>query len=118
MCTGFHGAGFASETSTPAHCGPPHLSHCGELNESDHRDNRSGTRVQWSLAVVPEILVPLLLSNRNRIIAGVCGGIAEWLGWNPTWVRILYVLVSILSAAFPGALVYIVLWVVFPRSGA
>jgi len=58
----------------------------------------------------------LHLSNRNRIIAGVCGGLAEWLGWSPTWVRILYVLVSILSAAFPGILVYIVLWIVVPRS--
>ena len=57
----------------------------------------------------------LHLSNRNRIIAGVCGGIAEWLGWSPTWVRVLYVVVSILSAAFPGILAYIVLWLVIPR---
>jgi len=48
------------------------------------------------------------------MIGGVCGGIAEWLGWSPTMVRILYVLVSVLSAAFPGILVYIVLWVVMP----
>jgi phage shock protein C len=57
----------------------------------------------------------LHLSNRNRIIAGVCGGIAEWLGWSPTWVRVLYVVVSILSVAFPGILAYIVLWLVIPR---
>ena len=55
-----------------------------------------------------------LKKSRNRIIAGVCGGIAEWLGWSPTTVRILYVLVSILSAAFPGILVYLVLWFVMP----
>jgi phage shock protein PspC (stress-responsive transcriptional regulator) len=60
--------------------------------------------------------MPLYLSSRNRIIAGVCGGIAEWLGWSPTWVRILYVLVSIFSAAFPGILVYIILWIVVPRA--
>ena len=41
-------------------------------------------------------------SRRNRMIAGVCGGLAESLGWDPTMVRLLYVLVSILSAAFPG----------------
>jgi phage shock protein C len=54
-------------------------------------------------------------SRRNRIIAGVCGGIAEWLGWDPTLVRVLYVLVSVLSAAFPGILVYLVLWVLMPK---
>jgi phage shock protein PspC (stress-responsive transcriptional regulator) len=57
-----------------------------------------------------------LTRSRNRIIAGVCGGIAEWLGWSPTLVRILYVVVSIASAAFPGILVYLVLWFVMPPS--
>jgi phage shock protein PspC (stress-responsive transcriptional regulator) len=55
-----------------------------------------------------------LRKSRNRIIAGVCGGIAEWLGWSPTTVRVLYVLVSILSAAFPGIIVYLILWLVMP----
>lgn len=49
------------------------------------------------------------------MIAGVCGGLAQWLGWSPMWVRVLYVLISLASAAFPGALVYIVLWIVVPR---
>jgi phage shock protein C len=57
-------------------------------------------------------------SRRNRMIAGVCGGLAESLGWDPTMVRLLYVLVSILSAAFPGILVYLVLWVIAPESPA
>jgi phage shock protein PspC (stress-responsive transcriptional regulator) len=48
------------------------------------------------------------------MIAGVCGGIAEWLGWDPTAVRVLYVVVSILSVAFPGILVYLLLWFVMP----
>ena len=55
-------------------------------------------------------------SRKHSIIAGVCGGIAEWLGWSPAAVRILYVLVSVLSAAFPGVIVYIVLWIVMPRA--
>jgi len=54
-------------------------------------------------------------SSSNRIIAGVCGGIAEWLGWNPTTVRVLYVIVSILSVAFPGILVYLILWIAMPQ---
>jgi phage shock protein PspC (stress-responsive transcriptional regulator) len=49
------------------------------------------------------------------MIAGICGGIAEWLGWDPTLVRILYVLISVLSVAFPGILVYILLWIVMPN---
>lgn len=53
-------------------------------------------------------------SRHNRIIAGVCGGIAEWLGWDPTLTRILYVLISVFSAAFPGILVYLILWVIMP----
>jgi phage shock protein PspC (stress-responsive transcriptional regulator) len=46
----------------------------------------------------------------------VCGGIAEWLGWDPTVVRVLYVVGSILSVAFPGILVYVVLWAVMPKA--
>jgi phage shock protein C len=59
--------------------------------------------------------MPLYRSRRNRIIAGVCGGLADWLGWSPTWVRLLYVLISVLSIAFPGIIVYIILWVVMPQ---
>ncbi len=60
--------------------------------------------------------MPLYRSHRYRMLAGVCGGLAEWLGWSPTWVRILFVLISILSAAFPGIIVYIILWVVMPNA--
>lgn len=56
----------------------------------------------------------VLRSRHDRVIAGVCGGIAKALGWNPTTVRILYVIVSIASAAFPGTVVYLVLALVMP----
>lgn len=59
--------------------------------------------------------MPLHRSSRNNMIAGVCGGLAEWLGWSPTLVRILYVVGSILSVAFPGLIVYILLWIVMPK---
>jgi phage shock protein PspC (stress-responsive transcriptional regulator) len=59
---------------------------------------------------------PRLRRSSDRLIAGVCGGIAEWLGWDPTLVRLLYVLGSLASAAFPGVLVYLVLWLVMPRA--
>jgi phage shock protein C len=54
-------------------------------------------------------------SKADRMIAGVCGGIAKTYGWDPTLVRIAYVLVSVLSAAFPGILFYIILWVLIPE---
>lgn len=57
-------------------------------------------------------------STQDSMIAGVCGGIAESLDWDPTLVRVLYVLVSLFSAAFPGILVYIILWIVMPRANA
>lgn len=53
-------------------------------------------------------------SREQRMLAGVCGGLAEWLGWSPTLVRILFVVVSIASAAFPGILVYLILWILMP----
>lgn len=60
-------------------------------------------------------MAALTRSRRYKIIAGVCGGIAEWLGWNPTGVRILFVILSIFpGAGIPGILVYIVLWLVMP----
>lgn len=57
-------------------------------------------------------------SKSDRMIAGVCGGIAKTLGWDPTLVRLVYVLASVFSAAFPGILVYIILWVIMPEEGA
>jgi len=52
--------------------------------------------------------------SKNKIIGGVCAGIAEWFGWNTTIIRIAYVLLSIISAGLPGFLVYIILWIVMP----
>jgi phage shock protein PspC (stress-responsive transcriptional regulator) len=55
-----------------------------------------------------------LRRSRNQVIAGVCGGIGEYFGWPAGRTRLGYVLLSVLSAAFPGMLVYIVLWIVMP----
>jgi phage shock protein PspC (stress-responsive transcriptional regulator) len=57
-----------------------------------------------------------LTRSRNKMIAGVCAGIAEYFGWEVTLFRVVFVLVSILSVAFPGILVYLVLWLVMPRA--
>lgn len=57
---------------------------------------------------------PRLRLSKDRVIAGVCGGLAEWVGWSPGKVRLIYVVVSLLSAAFPGILAYLVLWLAMP----
>jgi len=54
-------------------------------------------------------------SLNDRMIVGVMGGIAHRFGWNPTLVRIVLVLVSIGSAAFPGILIYLILWLLIPN---
>ena len=58
-----------------------------------------------------------LQRSHDRVIAGVCGGLAEYTGWPAGRVRVLYVLLSVLSAAFPGTLVYIILWLTMPPAG-
>jgi phage shock protein C len=54
-------------------------------------------------------------SRDDRVLAGVMGGIARRFGWNSTLVRVVFVIVSVLSAAFPGILVYLALWLLIPQ---
>ena len=58
---------------------------------------------------------PFTRSRNDRILAGVMGGIAQRFGWNPTMVRVIFVIISIASAAFPGILVYLILWLLMPE---
>lgn len=58
---------------------------------------------------------PLRRSRHDRVFAGVVGGLAEYFGLEPRLTRIIYVLLSIFSAAFPGILVYILLWILIPE---
>ena len=58
---------------------------------------------------------PLRRSLRHRIFGGVCGGLAEWSGRSPGLIRFLYVLISVVSAAFPGIVVYLILWLIVPE---
>jgi len=55
-----------------------------------------------------------LKRSSNRVMGGVCAGIAEWLEWDVSLVRVLYVLATLFTA-FSGLLVYIILWIVIPQ---
>ena len=56
-----------------------------------------------------------LYRSPNRIIAGVCGGIAEYFDVDPTLIRVIYLVLSLFSAAFPGFLLYIILMIMIPN---
>ncbi len=56
----------------------------------------------------------LTRSTSNKVVAGVCAGLAEYFDLDPTLVRVGYVALSLLSAAFPGLLVYIILAIILP----
>jgi phage shock protein PspC (stress-responsive transcriptional regulator) len=55
-----------------------------------------------------------LIRSRNQFIAGVCAGLADYIGWDVTLVRAIYALLTISSFGFPGVLLYIILWIVMP----
>ena len=46
----------------------------------------------------------------------VCGGLAEYFGWDPTLVRIVYALATIFTA-FAGIIIYLILWIIMPEEG-
>lgn len=56
-----------------------------------------------------------LRKSSDRMIAGVCGGLAEYFDLDPTLVRAGYVLLSLCSIAFPGLLAYLILWLIMPE---
>lgn len=64
---------------------------------------------------MPSLKAPLRRSRSDRMIAGVVAGLAKYFDLDPTLARVLYVVASIVSAAFPGILVYILLWVIVPE---
>ncbi len=55
-----------------------------------------------------------LRRSRNQMIAGVCAGIADYFNLDPTIVRVVYVLLSVISVGFPGVLLYIILMLIMP----
>jgi phage shock protein C len=56
----------------------------------------------------------LYRSHNDRKIAGICGGVAEYFGWDPTLVRLAWVLLTLLGGS--GILIYLIMWLVMPDS--
>ena len=58
-----------------------------------------------------------LVRSANKVLAGVCGGLAENFGMDATLVRILYTVLTVCSAAFPGVLIYLIMLLIMPQGG-
>lgn len=59
-----------------------------------------------------------LTRSSNKILAGVCGGIAEYFDVDPTLVRAIYAILAIFTTGFPGLLLYIILMLIMPAAPA
>lgn len=78
------------------------------------RSTTAGTTNQATTAASSTTPARRLVKSRDRRIAGVCGGIAEYFGWDPTLVRALFLLGAIFSSGFPFVIVYLILAWVMP----
>lgn len=57
----------------------------------------------------------LVRSSQNKMLAGVCAGIANYFGVDPTVIRVAYALLSVCVAGFPGIVVYLILMIIMPE---
>ncbi len=55
-------------------------------------------------------------SKRNRILAGVCGGLGEFFGISPFWFRLALIL-ALLPGGVPGIVIYTIMWIIMPPAG-
>jgi phage shock protein C len=53
--------------------------------------------------------------TRDRWLAGVCGGLAEYFGFDKDLLRVVWLLLTIFTAGFPGLILYIALWILMPQ---
>ena len=56
-----------------------------------------------------------LTRSQDEWIAGICGGIAQYFGWDKNLTRIIWLLLTLFTAGFPGIIAYLVLWILMPK---
>ncbi len=54
-------------------------------------------------------------SRQDKMIAGVCGGLAKYMNVDPTIVRLVFVVLTVFTALFPGILIYLIMWIIVPN---
>lgn len=57
----------------------------------------------------------LMRSSKDKMLAGICGGIAEYMVVDPTIIRLVFALATFFTVVFPGVLIYLIMWVVVPK---
>jgi len=57
----------------------------------------------------------LTRSRSDRMLAGICGGIANYMVIDPTIVRLVFALATFFTVVFPGILIYLIMWIVVPK---
>ena len=60
------------------------------------------------------VVLDIVQTQDQQLIAGVCGGIAEYAGIDPTVVRLVLVVLTLASGVFPLLIAYLVAWVIMP----
>ncbi len=55
-----------------------------------------------------------LVRSRDRVLAGVCGGVAHYFGIDPTIIRVVTAILAIVTMAVPVPLIYGVMWYLIP----
>lgn len=58
-----------------------------------------------------------LVRSTNKVLAGICGGIAEYFGTDPTLVRVIYAALTIFTTGFPGVILYLIMLLIVPEAG-
>ena len=58
---------------------------------------------------------PLRRSRHNRVIAGVCGGLAEFFGISAFWFRLAFV-IALIPGGIPGLVPYLIIWIIVPKA--
>ena len=57
----------------------------------------------------------LTRSRNDRMLAGICSGIANYMVVDPTVVRLVFALATFFTVLFPGVLIYLIMWIVVPK---
>lgn len=66
----------------------------------------------------PEGPKRLKRSTSDKMVAGVCSGIAKYVNLDPTLVRLLFAFATVFTAVFPGLLIYVIFWIIVPEEEA
>ena len=59
--------------------------------------------------------IPLRRSRHNRVVAGVCGGLAEFFGISAFWFRLAF-FIAMIPGGIPGLVPYLILWIIVPKA--